>query len=159
MVVPYSFQYNFGFEYALPGNSLISVSYGHSQGRRLQCPFFFCGDQLSKETLAQGPTLLNTVPNPFYGIITDPSSALSRPTVQARVLQAGYPQFGGGGALWLPPIQGQRNFGEFNTEFPFQSNWNALVVGFEKRMSHGVQLLVAYTYSKNITNADSFDAG
>lgn len=33
------------------------------------------------------------------------------------------------------------------------SNYNALQVGLQKRMSHGVQFAVAYTYSKNLTNA------
>jgi hypothetical protein len=41
----------------------------------------------------------------------------------------------------------------------FLSDWNALEVGFKKAYSHGLQMSLAYTMSKNITNADSFEAG
>jgi hypothetical protein len=78
------------------------------------------------------------VPNPFYGIIKDPTSPLSGPTVPAYQLQLPYPQFtsvGGNDPPWANSI------------------YNALQVKVEKRMSQGLQFLATYTFSKSIDDA------
>ena len=150
---PYQWQWNFGFQYQLPGDSLISLTYAGSRGRRLQCAFFnVCGDQLTGEDLQRaGGRVLESVPNPFFGVITDPTSALSRPTVQRGRLFKQFPQFSDV-AFGLPTWQG----GE---KYPLQNTWDSLQVQVQKQLSHGLSLVVAYTMSKNITNTDSFEAG
>jgi hypothetical protein len=158
-VSSYAWQWNLDVQRELPANSLLSVAYAANRGRHLQCPNQTCSDQLSAEVLQQfGSRLLGQVPNPFYGIINNPNSILSNPTVQLGQLHLLWPQYVGG-SLHVPGVQNQRGFGHFDEEYPFKSYWDALLVSFEKRLSSGLQVLVAYTFSKSLTNADSFDSG
>jgi hypothetical protein len=149
---PYQWQWNFGFQYQLQRNSLVSITYAASRGRRLQCAFFnSCGDQLTQDDIQHaGGRLLESVPNPFFGIITDSTSALSRPTVQRGRLFKQWPQFSDVG-FGLPTWQG-------GDRFPFRNSWDSLQVEFHKQLSHGVNLVLAYTLSKNITNTDSYES-
>jgi hypothetical protein len=91
-----------------------------------------------------GRTALNAlVPNPFYGIITDPKSRLSAPTVTENTLLRPYPQYTG--------VSGSTpNIGN--------SIYHAGQVQFEKRFSHGLAFLGHYTFSKLIDDS-SFSAG
>ena len=82
--------------------------------------------------MAQLTALTSYVPNPFSGIITNPASCLSGPTVAQSQLLVPNPQF----------------CGEDFVEPPWSNtNYNALQVRAEKRMSHGLQFLVNYTWS------------
>jgi hypothetical protein len=68
------------------------------------------------------------------------------------------------GVLWpFPAGSGTRinpNFGSFRYLFyGTDSSYNALVVGVQKRMSHGVQLQGSYTWGKSIDNDSSGIAG
>lgn len=45
----------------------------------------------------------------------------------------------------------------FSQDTAAASNYNSLQASLEKRMSHGLQFEVAYTYSKSIDNASSFE--
>jgi hypothetical protein len=49
-------------------------------------------DQLGGQYLSLGPQLDTQVPNPFFGVITDPGSALSEETVAYNQLLPPYPQ-------------------------------------------------------------------
>jgi hypothetical protein len=102
-----------------------------------------------------GPAILDTVPNPFFGIITDTTSALSRPTVQASQLQRAWPQYVGG-SYRFPQANSNKDFPGFKEEFPFKSSWEAMLLSFEKRYSSGLQFTLAYTLNKTLTNSDSF---
>jgi hypothetical protein len=86
--------------------------------------------------LSMGNALNATVPNPFFGII-DPGVSLGQPTVQLGNLLKPYPQYSGVSAS---------NAGYAN------SNYHALQTRFEKRFSRGLSFLVAYTFSKTITD-------
>ena len=153
-VTPYQWQYNGGFQYELPGNSLLSITYAGGLGHRLTCAFFACGDQIPANLVQQyGSAVNSSVPNPFYGIITNPTVALSTPTVQLGQLLKQWPAYTDWTAI-LPPWQGPN----FNHD-TFQSAFNALEVGFNKSFSHGLTLTVAYTYSKLLTNSDSMEGG
>jgi len=153
-VTPYQWQYNAGFQYELPGITLLGINYAGSQGHRLTCAFFECGDQIPANLIQQyGASVYNSVPNPFYGIITNPTVGLSAPTVQLGQLLKQWPAYGGWTAV-LPPWQGP----DPNHD-TFQSEFNALEVQLNKRFSHGLTVMVAYTYSKLLTNSDSFEAG
>jgi hypothetical protein len=151
---PYTYQWNAGFQYELPGNSLLGISYAGSRGHRLTCAFFFCGDQIPRYLVQQyGSHVFDSVANPFYGIITNPRVALSSPTVLLGQLLKQWPAYANWTAV-LPPWQGPNPDGD-----TFQSQFDALEVQYNKRFSQGLTLVLAYTFSKTLTNSDSFEAG
>jgi hypothetical protein len=161
MVTPYVNEWNLGLQYAVTPKSVLTVAYAGTYGKRLPCPGY-CGDQLSPQVLNQyGSDLLNLVPNPFYGIITNSSSSLSKPNVQLGQLLKAFPQYPGGAVGSVPAIQGQNNWPEFDgttRRYPFISNFNALEASYELRTSHGIYVLVSYTHSKHITNAQGLNS-
>lgn len=88
---------------------------------------------LHNRYLAWGTQLLETVPNPFYGIIT--TGALATPTVTVRQLLLPFPQFTtvSGGSVYRG-----------------NSIYHAFTLKVEKRFSQGFSLLAAYAASKLI---------
>jgi hypothetical protein len=144
--VPYEQSWSFGVQRELPGNFLVDANYIGKAGHHLYFAgagnLQFLSGPLSNYSAAQITQLNTYVPNPFFGIITDPNSSLSSPTVQASQLQLPFPQFTG-----------------FNGDSPPWANsiYNALQIRVEKRFSHGLQALVTYTWSKSIDNASTTD--
>ncbi|MGC2401211.1 MAG: hypothetical protein WA510_15565, partial [Acidobacteriaceae bacterium] len=100
------------------------------------------GPQIENYSPDQISDLLNYVPNPFYGYITNQNSALSGSTIQAYQLQLPHPQF--------------TTFGG-DTQPIANSIYNALQAKVEKRFSKGLELLVTYNFSKSIDDASSSD--
>ena len=95
-------------------------------------------NQLSTADSGSGNRTWNkVVPNPFYGIITDPSSLLSRSTIQQGYLLRAYPEF--------------QNFELLNSGWG-RSSYQAAQLTLEHRLGRGLSLLLAYTYSKNMDN-------
>ncbi|MGI8958798.1 MAG: carboxypeptidase regulatory-like domain-containing protein [Bryobacteraceae bacterium] len=146
--VPYEQSWSFGIERELPGNFLVDANYIGKAGHHL---YFggagglnYLGPQIEHYSSQQIAALNTYVPNPFSGIITDPSSSLSSPTVQASQLQLPFPQFTG-----------------FSGDEPPWANsiYNALQLRVEKRFSHGLQALVTYTWSKSIDDASTTSGG
>ena len=139
---PYMSTWSFDIQHEAPGHVLIDIGYVGTKGTHLY--FGGAGETnilpISVESLSSSQlTGLNTnVTNPFYGIIKDPTSPLSGPTVPAYQLQRPYPQFtsvAGNDPPWANSI------------------YNALQVRVEKQMSHGLQLLGTYTFSKSIDDS------
>jgi hypothetical protein len=139
---PYTQTWSFGFQRELPGSTLLDVNYIGTKGTKL---YFHSANGMqyfgpwiesaSQETI----TALNTrVPNPFYGVITDPASGMSGETIGAATLMLPYPQSGG-----------------FSQFFPPWANsiYHAFQLKVEKRMSKGLQFLATYTNSKSIDDA------
>jgi hypothetical protein len=127
----YAEQWNFGFERTLPGSFLASVAYAGSHGIHLYSPVNY--DQMPNQYLSLGPALLNQVNNPYFGLIS--SGPMSGPTVALRYLLRPYPQFTG--------ITAESNsYGN--------SIYHSLQAKLERRFSHGVGMLVSYTFSKLI---------
>jgi hypothetical protein len=91
-------------------------------------------NELPVEALALGSTVLNqSVPNPFQGLIS--AGGLGAATVPRQQLLRPFPQF-------TAFNMADRNDG---------SVWyNSLQLSVEKRYSHGLTFIVAYTLSKNI---------
>lgn len=140
---PYGYvqQWNFDVQHQIGSNLLIDVAYAASKGTHLSMPTFLEGlDQLPDKDLALGDTLLQSVPNPFYGIIK--TGALSAPTVEYGQLLLPYPQYSAIGSAQL-------NLGE--------SNYQSLQAKLNYRISNVSTLIVAYTGSKLISNTDSLD--
>ena len=143
---PYEQTWSLGFEKELPGKIILETTYVGKQGTHL----YFSGANelnhlpISVESLtpSQIGDLESPVANPFFGIITDPSSPLSEPEVQAFQLLLPYPQF--------TSLQVDA--------FPIASStYHALQLRAEKSYANGLQFLATYTWAKSIDNASATD--
>ena len=138
-------QWNVSIQRALPGNSVFQINYTGGKGTHL----YFGGGPENQDRLPQsywslGRTTLNSlVANPFYGIITDPKSRLSAPTVTLNTLLRPYPQYTG--------VSGSTpNIGN--------SIYHGVQLQYEKRFARGLAFLGHYTFAKLIDDS-SFSAG
>ena len=148
---PYQWQWNFGFQYQMPDDSIVSLAYAGSRARNLTCALFFCSDQIAEKDFSRfGERVFETVPNPFHGIITDPTSVLSFPEVQFGQLLLQHPQYVGM-LNTLPPWKGPNGD-------DFRSAFESMQLAY-KKVTGDLSLSLAYTFSKNITNSDSFESG
>ena len=149
---PYLYQWNFGFEQQLGNSSVVSLAYAGSRGRRLACTMFRCSDQIAEADFQRaGASVFDTVTNPFFGIITDPTSILSRPQVQRGRLLKQNPHFSSR-LVGIPAWQGP-NGNEFRSSF------ESMQVGVRTSDVEGLTMQLAYTLSKNLTNVDTLDSG
>ena len=130
---PQSYQWNFDVQQQLPGAILIDVAYVGNRGVHLAGQNEL--NTLPTADLAQGSALLNSVPNPFLGRITN--GALAQKTVTAESLLTPYPQFTAVNVV-------NDTYGE--------STYNALQLKVNKRFTNGLGFLFSYTFSKWITN-------
>lgn len=132
--------WSLSIQYQLPSQSLLEANYTGTRGTNLMLPYNSF-TPLHPMYWSMGRTALTSqVPNPFYGIITDPKSQLSRPTVQLYRLLRPMPHFdGASGGYSQPPAA--------------DSYYHALQLKWEKRYSHGLTLLAHYTFSKMIDTA------
>ncbi len=143
---PYEQSWSFGIERQLPSNLVVTASYLGKKGTHLYFAganqLNILGPQIETHSQAQLAALNSYVPNPFFGIITDPNSSLSSPQVVASQLQVPFPQFTG-----------------VTTDVPPAANsmYHALQITVEKRYSNGLQLSANYTWSKSIDDASTFD--
>ncbi len=136
---PYSEQANLTIQRSLPGQTVVEIGYLYNQGQ-----FLVVGDpgmpydQVNPSYLSLGSSLLDTVANPFYGVITTPGSPLSQPTIQRNYLLRPYPQYNG--------VTDYRKAGAY-------SNYNAITARLDKRFAQGLTLLVSYTGAKLMDNS------
>lgn len=129
----YQESWSLDIQRVLPAHFVVTATYTGSEGVHLLGAVQL--NQLTDAQLATGSALNTVVPNPFYGVITDSSSILSKPTVQAGYLLRPYPQF--------------QNFEALNDGWG-HSSYEAGQLTVEHRLSRGLSLLVAYTRSKSI---------
>ncbi len=134
---PYSENWNFGMDYQLPGNWLLSGAYAGSHGVSLT--YTQSLNQLPDSDLALGSKLLTTVNNPFYGLITGSTPLASR-TIQERYLLAPYPQFTGVSLYTVPGAS---------------SMYHSVQLKLNKRFSNGLTLLLSFTGSKLMDDSSS----
>ena len=137
--VPYptTLQWNFTLQRQLPGNTAVEASYVGLKGTHLSQGSAQI-DALPTQDFSQGLKLESQVPNPFYGLISN--GTLTQPTVELAQLELPFPQYTSGsdpGAY----------FGN--------SSYQALQAKVEKRFSSGGTLLVAYTFSKIISDVET----
>src|SRR5204863_1013245 len=88
---PYVAQWTFDLQYQLGANTLLEAVYVGNHGVKLPFGASFQRNQLRPELLHEGYSLLDMVPNPFYGLI--PAGAGAYPTVTREQLLRPYPQF------------------------------------------------------------------
>jgi len=137
--LPYQSQWSFDVQRQLPWKSVIEVGYAGSSGVALPAGVQY--NQLPDSQLSLGTRLLETVSNPFAGLITDTTSTLSRTTVQRGQLLRPYPQFTGMSASQAPVGH---------------STYHAMQMRVERRFADGLALLFAWTHSKLIDNVGDF---
>jgi len=129
---PYNQQWNLNIQTRMGQNILLDVAYLGSKGTHL--PDRIGVNQLRAEEL--GPEVIEAVPNPFFGVITQ--GALAGPTIPRRQLMVPYPQYTSA-SLQFPTAASS-----IYHAFQFKAN---------KRFSSGLTFLVSYTAGKLIDDA------
>ncbi len=129
----YSQQWNFNIQRNLGRDMLFEIAFAGNRGTHLALSTQL--DQLRPEQLSLGNSLLELVPNPFFGVVT--VGALAQPTIQRGQLLRPFPLWNGVSAT--------------NAAYS-NSNYNALQMRFEKRFSSGFSLLSSYTFSKTLSD-------
>ena len=135
-------QWNVAVQRQLTGNLTFDVAYVGSHVVHVGIPDRnvnqLTGDQIA-QGLQPGSTLLQAVPNPFYGTVPI-SSPLGRKTITNAQLLKPFPRF--------QNVAVYRN----NTG---TTNYNAIEAKVKQRVSHGLDLLLSYTHSRLIDDASS----
>jgi hypothetical protein len=134
----YSQQWNFTVEKTIGKDWNLEVSYLGSKNTRLGIPDANI-NQLPSQDLSMGSALLTRVSNPYFGQIPASSSLGGASIAQQQLL---------------------RPFPRFTTVALFRDNvgnstYEAAAVKLEKRLSHGLTLNGAYTFSTLIDDASS----
>jgi hypothetical protein len=129
-------QFNLDIQRQLPKDVVLDLAYAASRGTNLN-GYTQNVNQLPDQDLSMGNALLQTVANPFYGLIT--SGPLSSATITRGQLLRPYPEYN---SLIIAG-------GSFGV-----SNYNSLQLKVQRRFKSGT-LLAAYTYSKFLSDTDS----
>ena len=140
--IPYVYTFSAGFQRQLPFNAVLDVEYVGSRSHNINTNDNQAGsarniDVPSVQQLAlaqQNPSYFSaSVPNPFAGLL--PGTSLNGATVPRSQLLIPYPQF-------TAVFEGSESVGRL---------WyNSLQLNIEKRLSKGLVLDLAYTFSKEI---------
>lgn len=123
----------------MPANLKVDASYIGTRGLHLTSDYQL--DSLNPSCLSLGTALQTSVPNPFQPYVK--IGALSNATITRQQLLLPYPQFTG-------VLEENATWGG--------SNYQAAQVKINKLPTHGVSFLVAYTFSKWMSNVPSADA-
>ena len=138
----YAQQWNVSVQRELTANTAIELSYLGSKITNIGIPDSNA-NQLTEEQLALGSTLLERVPNPYFGIIPR-SSSIGDPTITRAQLLKPYPDY--------TAVSFYRN----NVG---ATNYQGLAFSIRQRTSGGLTYSAAYTRSKLTDIASSvFDA-
>jgi hypothetical protein len=145
---PQMYSWNVSLQREVGWNSIVEVNYTGSRGVHLYSPYtsltplspmYWLGSN-APYTRAQ---LQAAVPNPFYGVITNPlATNLNGKTIQFYRLLRNMPQYDG--ASGSDPNAAD-------------SIYHALQIKWEKRFSKGMTFLAHYTWSKMIDDASVTD--
>jgi hypothetical protein len=142
--IPYVHQFSVGVQRELPGRLALEASYVGSRTRGL--PVSKGINEISAEQLATGSVMLQTVANPFQGLL--PGTPFNGATVPRQQLARPFPQFAG-------ITMDRRPLGV--------NDYDSLQLSVNKRLSKGLQFLVSYTLSRTeeevtyLNPQDSFD--
>ncbi|MBS1829309.1 MAG: TonB-dependent receptor [Acidobacteria bacterium] len=140
---PYVQQWNINIQKEPIAGLLLEIGYAGSKGTSLPSVFGSI-NQLTTDTLRLGAALLDQVPNPFAGVITDPTSTLRLPTVRRSQLLRPYPQF-------TTIAMEKSSYGS--------STYHSLQLRLDRRFRNGVSFLGAYTWSKLIDDISNSGTG
>ena len=141
---PYVQQWLLGVQYAITASDSLDVNYIGNRGTRMVTAGLN-HNQLNPQYLAMGTTALQApVANPFYGHITSSSCSglsLANATIPEYQLLSPYPQFC------------NSSVSEVDAPVGF-SDYNALQVTYNHRISKGLTAMISYTYSKFLDNVE-----
>jgi hypothetical protein len=132
-------QWNLEVQHQFAQGLALDVGYAGSKATHLSFSVLAI-NQLPDQYLSLGPALLNSVPNPFYGVLPASAGTLGLPTVTAEQLLRPYPQF-----LNLGDSAPQKG----------DSTYHALQMKLIKRFKTGGTIQVAYTWSKLLSDTDT----
>jgi hypothetical protein len=135
----YSQQWNFTVQKTFGKDFNFEAGYLGSKNTHLGLPESNL-NQVPAADLAMGAALTAKVANPFYGQIPT-SSSLGQPTITAQQLLRAYPKF-------TTVALFRDNVGD--------SEYEALQLKLEKRLSHGLTMTFVYTFSKLIDDASTY---
>lgn len=139
-------QWNFSVQREVPGHGVIEANYVGTKGTHL---YFGQGDVVSGLnnlapqywTIGRN-NLTSKVPNPFYGVITNPQATnFNQPTIDLNRLLRAFPSYSSAGGY-----RASKNIAN--------SMYHALQLKYEKRFSHGLSMIAHYTISKMISDSD-----
>ena len=134
---PYIEQWMAGVQYQVAGDTVLQANYVGNHGLKLLFGSAFELNQLPVQDLSMGNALLDSVPNPFRGVIT--SGSLSGATIPRGQLLRPFPEY-----TSVSNVQPPAGF----------SSYNALTVSASRRFRSGLQFLVSFTWSKYLTNTE-----
>lgn len=140
------YEWSADIQYQVSPNSVFEIGYTGVRGRRLLYgnPNLDL-DQLPTADLSMGSALNDQVPNPYYGVITDPNSFLSGPTVSRNSLLRPFPAFG---------------YLQLTRSTPgARSQFDALNVKFNHSFANGLSSVTTYQWSKNLDNGSEARLG
>jgi len=124
-------QFSMGFQTIVPGDVSVEANYVGNLNQRLSLTRRI--NDYPNEFLDLKTRLNARVNNPFFGVITDPTSALSQATTTVQQLLRPFPHF----------------IGVTQAVLPFGRAWyHSLQMQVAKRMSAGLSFGAAYTVSK-----------
>jgi hypothetical protein len=135
----YSQQWNFTVQKTFGRDLNFEIGYLGSKNTHLGLPESNL-NQLPAADLALGSALTAKVPNPYYGQIPA-SSSLGQATIAQQQLLRAFPRF--------------TNVALFRDNVA-DSEYEALQMKLEKRLSHGLTFTFAYTFSKLIDDASTY---
>ncbi len=134
-------QYSFDVQRELPGGFVVATGYSGSVTHNLiQGTPVININQLPDKYLAMGSALNNKVPNPFYGTAGGVLNLASTTVAESQLLLP-FPQYG--------PINYQSNSSDQN-----HARYNSVYAKVQKRLTHGLNLLSSYTWSKNMDESN-----
>ena len=142
-------RWSFGVQHEIASGLQVEVNYvgqkarqlllstgGGDSGRVINAGWNGTGGVFDQKYISLGARLNARVPNPFKGLIPQPS-ALAGDTITVSQLLNPFPQF--------------QNINLIRT-MGGTSNYNSLQIGANKRMSIGLSAQFAYTFSKQLEN-------
>lgn len=134
----YSQQWNLAVQKTIASNWNVEVAYLGSKNTRLGIPDWNV-NQLPSQYLSMGSALLTRVSNPYFGQIPA-SSSIGGPTITEQQLLRPFPRF-------TTVALFRDNVGN--------STYDAVSAKLEKRLSHGLTVNAAFTFSKLLDDASS----
>src|SRR5580692_91061 len=150
---PTTYNYNFGLEYELPHQVVVSAGYVGSRG--LFMPFGSVDqNQLSLGQIGQYQSALinTTVPNQWASILPATNANYQSPTVPLFVAVQPYPQFGNG-------LYGSGNGVIVNGYPAGDSEYSSLQTKVQKRLVKHFTTLSTFTWGKIMTDDGNPPAG
>ncbi|MGA8213309.1 MAG: TonB-dependent receptor [Candidatus Sulfotelmatobacter sp.] len=140
--IPFNQQWHFGWQYQMPGDTVLDVSYAGSHGQRLYG--FYNGNEAVPDANQSAPTApRRPVHKPFPGA--------PGPCDLAQNALGAFVDASNCDPVFNVPIATFRSNDV--------SNYNSLQVRFEKRPTHGLQFQLAYTWSHALDDASSASLG